>query len=58
MAKKAIKRPRQRSQNDDPKGVRRAADANVGMARQERTYAIKGRKYKAEIDPRTGRPKR
>jgi hypothetical protein len=58
MAKKPIKHLRQRSQTDDPKGERRAADAAVGMARQEMTHAIKGRTYRAELDPKTRRPKR
>jgi len=58
MARKPIKHGRQRSQTDDPKGERRAADAAIGSGRLEVVRLIQGRKYRAELDPKTGRPKR
>src|ERR1700730_7470940 len=58
MAKKTIKNQRQRSKLDDPKGARRSMDAEMSYARREATGRIETTKYRAELDPKTGRKRR
>jgi hypothetical protein len=58
MAKKQNSSVRRRSNLDDPKGARRSADLIVGTERVENVRRIETAKYRAEIDPRTRRPKR
>jgi hypothetical protein len=58
MPKKPIRSPRKRSQTDDPKGERRAMDSAMSLTRRDAKGLVKTRKYRAELDPKTGRPRR
>ena len=58
LMKKTKKRDWVRSQADDPKGDRRNAVAAMSEQRQEARRRIRNRKYHAELDPTTRRPKR
>ena len=58
MAKKTVKNQRQRSKLDDPKGARRSMDAEMSYARREAKGRIETTKYRAELDPKTGRKRR
>jgi len=49
-----IRSPRE----DDPKGDRRNAVAAMSEQRQEGRRRFRDRKYHAELDPKTRRPKR
>jgi hypothetical protein len=58
MAKKQNKKTQAHPPVDDPKQARRSADALEGTQRVENVRRIRTAKFRAEIDPRTGRPKR
>jgi len=58
MAKKPIRSVRRRSNLDDAKGARRSADALVGEERAKNVRRVERAKFRAELDPRTRKPKR
>jgi hypothetical protein len=58
MAKQRGKRKQTRAQLDDPKEDRRSGDALVGMERLEAIRRIQNAQYRAQLDPKTRRPKR
>ena len=58
MAKKQNKKTQAHPPVDDPKQARRSADALEGTERIENVRRIQTAKFRAEINPRTGRPKR
>jgi hypothetical protein len=58
MTKKQNKKIQAHPPVDDPKQSRRAADALEGTERIENVRRIQTAQYRAQINPRTGRPKR
>ena len=58
MAKKQNKKTQAHPPIDDPKQSRRSADALEGTERIENIRRIQTAQYRAQINPRTGRPKR